>query len=179
MEFVVLDTETTGLSPDKGSCIIEVAAVVVRNWEVQTEETYSELINPGRPIDPFITRLTGITNSMVRGKRNLFPVVRDFLSFLGDRTVVIQNASFDLRFLQHSCHQCDIEPFRNPYIDTIHLSRALFRGRHNLDEILRRLGIHAVDRHRALGDAIATAHAFVAMSQKIGYTNLWRWVRIP
>jgi DNA polymerase III epsilon subunit-like protein len=41
------------------------------------------------------------------------------------------------------------------------------------------LGIHAVDRHRALGDAIATAHAFVAMSQKIGYTNLWRWVRIP
>lgn len=179
MDFVVLDTETTGLAPEKGCSLIEVAAVTIKDWQIQLKDTFSELIDPKQKIDGFITRLTGITDEMLLGKRILEHVLPDFMRFLGDKTMVIQNAQFDLRFLNHACQRCGIDRLQNPFIDTIHLSKALFKGKHNLDKIMERLGIEALERHRALGDAVATARVFLSLVDRIGHENLWRWVRLP
>ncbi|MFO7883058.1 MAG: 3'-5' exonuclease [Kosmotogaceae bacterium] len=175
--FVILDTETTGLSPYRGSRLIEVAALRIENGKINERDCYSELINPELPIPIFITRLTGISSRMVKNSRTVDRVLPDFLNFLGDDILVIQNAPFDLSFLDHHALDIGLSPVKNEFIDTISLSRSLFRGRHNLDTILARLNILPENRHRALGDVLATAKAFLKMSQMVGEENLSSFVR--
>lgn len=175
--FVILDTETTGLSPHRGARLIEVAALRIRDGEIDERDWYSELINPGRPIPIFITRLTGISTRMVKNARIVDRVLPDFLDFLKDDILVIQNAPFDLSFLDHHALDIGLSPVKNDFIDTISLSRSLFRGRHNLDTILARLNILPENRHRALGDVLATARAFLKMSYMIGEENIGSFVR--
>lgn len=176
MEFVVIDTETTGSSPQKGAELIEIAGVVVRNWEIVYEESFNELIKPKRHVPIFITMLTGINNLMLEDKPSVEIVLPRFYDFVGDRVLVIQNAPFDLSFLDYFGKKIGIGELPNPFVDTISLSRSLFRGRHNLDIILARLGIFCEDRHRALGDAIATAKAFIKMAKMIGIEEIERFV---
>jgi len=177
MEFVVLDTETTGLSPYKGCRLIEIAAVIIRDFEISEMETFNELIDPERPIPIFITQLTGINSRMVRGKPRFDEVYKRLLDFIQDRTLIIQNAGFDLSFLDYYADYYSLETINNPYVDTISLSRYLFTGHHNLDMILARLNIIAKDRHRALGDVIATGEAFIKMTEKIGKENLKEFIK--
>ncbi|AKI97333.1 3'-5' exonuclease [Kosmotoga pacifica] len=169
LEFVVIDTETTGLSPYQGARLIEVAGLVVEeDWKINIDKHFHSLINPGVPIPVFITRLTGINSRMVRSAPPAEEVLPAFFRFLSGRTLVIQNAPFDLSFLNHYAKKLGFPELTNPVIDTIWLSRRLFCGRHNLDLILARLNILAEDRHRALGDVILTARAFVKMAAMIG-----------
>ena len=77
--FVILDTETTGLSPHRGARLIEVAALRIRDGVIDERDCYSELINPERPIPIFITRLTGISTRMVRNARTVDRVLPNFL----------------------------------------------------------------------------------------------------
>ncbi|MFW6120890.1 MAG: PolC-type DNA polymerase III [Petrotogales bacterium] len=175
--FVILDTETTGLSPHRGARLIEVAALRIEKCEINERDCYSELINPECPIPIFITRLTGISSRMVKTARTVDKVLPDFIDFLGDDILVIQNAPFDLSFLDHHALDIGLSPVKNEFIDTISLSRSLFRGRHNLDTILARLNILPENRHRALGDVLATARAFLQMSHMIGEENIGNFVR--
>ncbi len=175
--FVILDTETTGLSPHRGARLIEVAALRIEKGEINESNCYSELINPGCPIPIFITRLTGISSRMVKTARTSDKVLPDFLDFLGDDILVIQNAPFDLSFIDHHALDIGLSPVKNEFIDTISLSRSLFRGRHNLDTILARLNILPENRHRALGDVLATARAFLKMSYMIGEENIGNFIR--
>lgn len=169
LEFAVIDTETTGLSPYKGAKLIEVAGMVVDEaWTIREDKAFHSTINPGVPIPIFITRLTGISNRMAKDAPPAEDVLPAFFRFLSGRILVIQNAPFDLSFLNYYAEQLGLPKLLNPVVDTILLSRKLFRGRHNLDLILARLNILAEGRHRALGDVILTAKAFVKMAAMIG-----------
>lgn len=178
MEYVVLDTETTGLSPSKGARLIEIAAVVVRDFEIVELERFNELIDPERIIPLFITKLTGINNFMVKGKPTFEKILPCFYRFVSDRVLIIQNAPFDLSFLDHYGEKAGLGKLKNPFIDTIAMSRALFKGRHNLDIMLARLNIFPEDRHRAMGDVKATAMAFIKMSEMLGQTNLEKFIKV-
>ena len=178
MEFVVLDTETTGLSVERGARLIEVAGVRVRDWKVYRNDTFESLIDPGCIIPITITALTGISNLTVKGKPSVADVLKDFYFFVGDSTLVIHNALFDLSFINHFGIKSGLGKLDNPYIDTVEMSKTVFRyGRNNLDILLARLGIIPESRHRALGDALATADAFIAMLTRIGKNNVTRFIR--
>ena len=169
LEFAVIDTETTGLSPYKGAKLIEVAGMVVDEaWTIREDKAFHSTINPGVPIPVFITRLTGISNRMVKDAPPAEDVLPAFFRFLSGRILVIQNAPFDLSFLNYYAEKLKLPRISNPVVGTIQLSRKLFHGRHNLDLILARLNILAEGRHRALDDVILTARAFVKMAAMIG-----------
>ncbi len=176
MEFIVVDTETTGMCPEKGAELLEIGAVVVKDWEIDENSFFSELICPNSHIPVFITRFTGISRDMVSNKPDVKEVIVRFISFVGDRIMVMHNAPFDLSFLDFFSRRCGLGCFDNPFIDTIALSRAMFRGRHNLDILLARLGILSADRHRALGDALVTAKAFIKMAKLMGEKRLGEFI---
>jgi DNA polymerase-3 subunit epsilon len=102
MTAVVLDFETTGLSPAYDDRMIEVGAVRVRDGEML--DSFHELANPGRPISAFIAGYTGITNAELAKARPTAEVMADFAAFLGDSPVVAHNASFDSKFLNAELH---------------------------------------------------------------------------
>ncbi len=178
MEFVVLDTETTGFDVNRGARLLEVTGVRIRDWRIVEEDFFDSLIDPGCIVPITITGLTGISNLTVKGMPPVEKVLRDFFRFVEDSILVIHNAPFDLSFLNHFGERCGLGRLSNTYIDTIEMSRSLFRrSRNNLDILLARLGIVADSRHRALGDAMATARAFLAMSEKMGKESVTRFVR--
>jgi len=178
MEFVVLDTETTGFDVNRGARLLEVAGVRVRNWQIVEDDIFDNLIDPGCMVPISITGLTGISDLTVKGMPPVEKVLRDFFRFVEGSILVIHNAPFDLSFLNHFGERCGLGRISNSYIDTIDMSRNLFRrNRNNLDILLARLGIVAESRHRALGDAMATARAFLAMSEKVGKESVTRFVR--
>jgi DNA polymerase III subunit epsilon len=93
---VVIDFETTGLSPEHGARATEIAAVLVRNGQVV--DRYQSLMNAGQRIPPFIQSLTGITNSMIRAAPPAAQVMAEVADFVGDYPLVAHNASFDRKF---------------------------------------------------------------------------------
>ncbi len=148
--LVTIDLETTGLEPQKDA-IIEKAAVRFSGARVEAE--WSTLINPGRPIPPLITQLTGITNDMVRTAPPLKAVIQDLEAFVGTSTVVGHNVRFDLGFLQKQGILGLAEA-----IDTYELAAVLMptASRYNLGSLGQILGILIPNSHRALDDARLT-----------------------
>jgi hypothetical protein len=112
-EIVALDIETTGLDP-KNDSIIEIGAVKFNDNRVVAE--FSKLINPRKPINQFITNLTGITNSMVMNAPFIIDVLPEIHDFIGDAIILGQNIDFDLSFFHRYNHFKD-----NPTIDTYEL----------------------------------------------------------
>lgn len=94
---IVLDFETTGLSPNYGDRAIEIGAVRIENGKIT--DRFQQLMNPGRPIDSFIENYTGITNAMLENAPPCKEVMHDFADFIEGYNLVAHNASFDKRFL--------------------------------------------------------------------------------
>src|SRR5689334_18316458 len=97
LTFVFLDTETTGLSPEFGDRICEIALLKTKNGEIL--DSYQSLVNPGRLISPGASAVNGITDEMVQGKPYFKDIIEDFLKVVTDSVLVIHNAPFDLSFL--------------------------------------------------------------------------------
>lgn len=152
--FVAIDIETTGLDP-KTDAIIEVGAV--RFNEHRVEDEYSSLINPGRPIPPFITQLTGISNEMVVHAPELRRIMAELAVFTDNAIVVGHNINFDLDFLRKNRILDE-----NRSIDTYDLASVLLptSTRYNLTYLAGHLAIPVDDMHRALNDARVTANVF-------------------
>jgi DNA polymerase-3 subunit epsilon len=164
MTYVVFDTETTGLNPSRGDEIVSLGAVRVVNGRILTGETFSRLVNPGRPIPAESTHFHGLTDAMVAGSPPIGVVLPQFKAFVGDSVLVAHNAAFDLKFLRMQEQATGIR-FDNMALDTLLISTFLERDRadHSLDAIALRLGIEINGRHTALGDAMATAAVFIKL----------------
>src|SRR5574340_225481 len=158
--LVTIDLETTGLDPQKDA-IIEIAAVRFSGARVEAE--WSTLINPGRPIPPLITQLTGITNDMVRTAPPLKAVIQDLAAFVGTSPVVGHNVRFDLGFLQKQGILGLAEA-----IDTYELAAVLMptASRYNLGSLGQILGILIPNSHRALDDARLTHAVYFKLSEQ-------------
>lgn len=161
-EFVVFDTETTGLDPS-AEALTEIGAVLVKNG--QQAETFGCFVNPGKPIPAKITELTGITDAMVADAPGPNEAMRRFLAFAGDRVLVAHNAhGFDMRFLRKAAEAAGL-PLENPYIDTLPMAQAMYPGLKNykLDTINKHLEIEPFRHHRAVDDAAALGRIFCKM----------------
>lgn len=150
-DLLFCDLETTG-GDSKIDRIMEVGLVHVRNGQVI--ERYQQLVNPERPIQPFITGITGINNSMVRDQPIFAAVAAEIIERLEGKLFIAHSANFDYRFLQRELAMLEYEYQTKP-ICTVKLSRALYPEyrKHNLDILLERFNLTCVDRHRALDDA--------------------------
>jgi DNA polymerase III subunit epsilon len=162
-EWVVVDLETTGGSPYRGHRVTEVAAVRVAGGRIA--ETYCSLVNPQRPIPSMITRLTGITHEMVCGAPCFGQVARDVSAAIEGRVFVAHNAAFDWRFLSHEMQMATGMAPRGRQLCTVRLARKLLpelpsRG---LDALALYFGVEIESRHRALDDAVATAHVLLRL----------------
>lgn len=165
--LTVVDLETTGLKPGAAG-IMEIAAIRIENGEMIEE--FHSLINPERHVLPMITRLTGITNDMLRDQLTIDTVFPRLQAFLGSTAIVAHNADFDLRFLNFEAHRLTASPLLNSSLCTLRLAKRLLpnlRSR-SLDAVASHLGIRGSDRHRALGDARLTAEVLLIFLEKLG-----------
>ncbi|MFN2382695.1 MAG: PolC-type DNA polymerase III [Gemmatimonadota bacterium] len=160
--FVVVDVETTGGRPPQDR-ITELAAVRVRGGRVEAE--WSSLINPGRPIPSFVMGLTGISDALVASAPRFHAVAEEFLEFLGGAPFVAHNAPFDWRFVCAELTETRGGALASARVCTLRLARRLLPDmrRRNLDALAHCFGIPVEGRHRALGDARATARIFARL----------------
>jgi DNA polymerase-3 subunit epsilon len=164
--FVVVDLETTGGSPGVGG-VIEVGAVRVVGGRLT--ETFATLVNPGRPIPPFVTRLTGIDDAMVRRAPSLSDVLPPFLEFAGRGVLVAHNAAFDVGHLDAAHRALAGRPLDHPGLCTLRLARRLLpdQRRRSLDAVAGTLGIDCTGRHRALPDARIAAEILCVFLERL------------
>ena len=156
--YVVFDVETTGSSAKEGA-ITEIGALKIVQGQVV--DKFATLVNPGRPIEPFVVRLTGITDRMVAGAPSAGEVMPLFEEFVEGCVLVGHNVYFDCSFVAVARGGS----LPNPVLDTLKLARALVPGlkRYRLASLVSHFGVRAVPNHRALADATATAGVFLRL----------------
>jgi DNA polymerase-3 subunit epsilon len=164
LDVVVLDTETTGLSPRAGDRVVSLAAVRVRQGRVRRVEIFERLVRPGRAIPASATRIHGITDAMVARAPGPEDVLPAFLDFAGGCVLAAYDAWFDLAFLEPDLARLGLAPLaaHHPVLDP-RLLAALVHGPalSDLDTLARRLGVTIARRHSALGDALGAAEILV------------------
>lgn len=173
--YVVVDLETTGLSPEFDS-IIEIGAIKVKSGNIT--EKYQQLVNPGFEISDFIQSLTGITNDMLSDKPTISNVLPEFDSFLANHIIVGHNVNFDINFLYDN-YDCFMKrSFTNGFIDTMRIARKVLPNlqHYKLSDIVEELGIEGSQFHRALSDCEYTYMCYETMKALIecdfgGFTN--------
>jgi DNA polymerase III subunit epsilon len=173
IEYVVLDTETTGLRPGSHR-VIEIAGVRIRGGEALG--SFQTLLNPGTRLPSFIVQFTGINQEMVNTAPKAAEIFPDFLSFIDGAILVGHNVGFDLGFLSYEARLLGLD-FPIDGLDTIPLARRFLPAlrRFKLDSVADHLKIATANRHRALGDARVTAAVFIkllALAQEQGIQTL-------
>ena len=166
MEFAVVDIETTGSTPQSAG-ITEIAIVIHNGVEVTGK--YVTLINPRHKIPPFIVNMTGISDEMVAGAPLFEEVAPQIYNLLNGRVFVAHNVSFDYSFVHYLLGRSGFQ-WSAPKLCTIKLSRRVFPGlvKYGLGSLTRDLGIKIEGRHRAWGDAAATAQVLTTAIEKEG-----------
>jgi DNA polymerase-3 subunit epsilon len=161
--FVVVDLETTGLSP-RTSRICEIGAQRVRALEL--EDAFETLVDPGVPLPPAVSSLTGIQPRALRGAPRAELAVRRLVAFTGDAAVVAHNARFDLAFLDREVERLTGRRIAAPVVDTVWLARRLLGERTRrvgLASLAHFFGVATEPCHRALPDARATAEILLVL----------------
>ena len=166
MREIVLDTETTGLNPEKGDRIVEIGCVELEN-HLPTGKTYHQYINPMRSISQEVVAVHGLTEEFLSDKPIFSEIADDFLAFVGENTpLVIHNAAFDMNFLNTELKACGKAELPNPVIDSLLIARKKFPGaKVNLDELCKRFHVDASRRtvHGALLDSELLADVYLEL----------------
>ena len=152
--YAILDIETTGGKYDEEG-ITEIAIYRFDGHEVTDQ--FISLINPERPIQDFVTKLTGINNKMLRNAPKFYEVAKRIVEITQDTIIVGHNAAFDYRILQTEFRRLGYDYVRTT-LCTVELSQQLLpeKESYSLGKLVRSLGIPMSERHRASGDALAT-----------------------
>ena len=165
----MIDFETTGMSPNEGARVTEVAALRIVGGEIT--ERYVSLINCGAYVPYFITQLTGITQKMVDRAPPSKEVIPQLLDFIGSDALAAHNASFDEKFLLAEAERLDLEARHQALICSVKLARRIFPGysSYSLGNISRDLGIRFKSAaHRAEADAEVASHLLIRTARQIG-----------
>jgi DNA polymerase-3 subunit epsilon len=175
LSYVVVDTETTGGRAWSGDRITEIAAVVVRDGEIV--ELYETLVNPQRSIPYFVTQLTNITWDMVKDKPTFDRVVPDVMRVLEGNVFVAHNMVFDWRFVTSELSRSTGRRLQGRRLCTVKIARKVLPqlSRRSLDHIARYYGVEIHGRHRAGGDALATAECLLRMLSDLGDRGCATW----
>jgi DNA polymerase III subunit epsilon len=154
--MIILDLETTGLSPSNNR-ITEIALIEIS--ANGRHEEWSSLVNPDVEINSMIEGLTGITNDMVRSAPSFASLADSLYARLAGKKLVAHNAAFDYGFLQAEFERVGIQ-FETNTMCTVKLSKALFpqHRTHSLDALIERHALPVEGRHRALADALIVFH---------------------
>jgi DNA polymerase-3 subunit epsilon len=176
LEYVVVDVETTGGSFRGGDRVTEVAAVRLDGAGRPIAE-FTTLVNPERPIPPFIAALTNITREMVSSAPRFGEIAARLRAFLAGAVFVAHNASFDWRFLCDELASTDGRPLRGRVLCTVRLARRVVPeiSHRSLDALQWFFGIENEARHRAYGDARATARIFRRLLDRIDEREIVCW----
>jgi DNA polymerase-3 subunit epsilon len=167
MREIALDTETTGLDPESGHRLVEVGAVEM--WDrVRTGVVFHSYLNPERDMPAEAERIHGLSGAFLSDKPVFAQVVSDFLAFLGESPLIIHNAAFDLKCLNHELRRLGFAPLTGGRVtDTMLLSRKKFPGQPaSLDALCRRFSIDlsARTKHGALLDAELLAEVYLELT---------------
>ncbi len=191
MRLVMLDTETTGLSPATGDKMVEIGAVAIENRDMSRRTTFHRLINPGRKIPAEVVRIHGIDDARVKDEPEFSEIAQAFLDFIQDSTLVIHNAPFDLGFIMAELEACGLPNIHDmPVIDTLEMAKKQFpRQRNNLDALCDRFGVDRGHRnlHGALLDSELLGQVYLAMTggkqfslgMDLGIKPASEFVRLP
>ena len=168
IDFVIVDVETTGWSPDEAQ-ITEIGAVRVSGGQLLGQ--FSSLVNPGSAIPERIAALTGISEEMVAGAPPLAEVLPAFLAFARGGVLTAHNAPFDVGFLMAACRACGLPWPGFPVVDTVELARWVLDEDEVPDRKLPTLAAffqaRTEPRHRALADALATADVLMGLLPRL------------
>jgi DNA polymerase-3 subunit epsilon len=165
--LIILDFETTGLSPDNGDRAIEIGAVKLENGVIT--DRFQELMNPGRPVSYFIEDYTGITNKMLSKAPPCCEVMERFAHFIQGQNLVAHNASFDKRFLDSELQRISAS-YDGTFTCSLLLSRRIYQAapNHRLGTLIEYKCIASNGSfHRALYDSEMTAKLWLAMLDDI------------
>lgn len=164
--YVVVDIETTGLSP-RDNEILEIGAIKVDEYGEMS--TFSTLIKVDFPIPEFITQLTGIHDGMVMDEGvDIKEALESFDAFIGDAILIGHNVNFDISFLNDKYQKQLYKSLTNDYIDTLRLSRRLLPGLPNykLNTVVQHLQIEYSGHHRALADVKMTLEVYESLKRR-------------
>ena len=165
--LIILDFETTGLSPDMGDRAIEIGAVRLENGQVA--DKFQALMNPGFAVSPFIADYTGIDNTMLRNAKSCAEVMDEFADFISGSNLIAHNASFDKRFLDAELDRIN-RSYDGEFSCSLLISRRVFQDApsHKLGVLVEYTGVESGgDFHRALYDSEMTAKVWLAMLSDI------------
>jgi len=161
--FTAVDVETTGLSPQEDR-VTEIA--LVKMWGTHIVAQWSSLVNPGCPIPPYITQLTGITDAMVADAPAFSQLVDTIRAFIGESTLLAHNVPFDRGFVCAELRRAGCQPLPNPWVDTLTLARKYLPQLPNrrLATVAQHFGISTAGHHRAMADALMVAGIFAKLN---------------
>jgi DNA polymerase-3 subunit epsilon len=166
MREIVLDTETTGFEPSEGHRIVEIGAVELFN-HVPTGSTYHQYINPERSMPKEAFEVHGLGDEFLRDKPVFARIGQAFLDYIGDATLVIHNASFDMKFLNAELSKANLPKLPSSQaLDTLLIARRKFPGSPaSLDALCRRFGVSnsAREKHGALLDSEILAEVYLEL----------------
>ncbi len=175
LTYAVVDVETTGMHATAGDRITEIAVVVVRDG--QLAETFDTLINPERPIPSFITSLTHISWDMVKDAPRFADIVDDLLRVMKGHVFVAHNADFDWRFVRAEVERATGRRLSGPKLCTVKLARRVlpYLPSRRLDALSHHYGVANQARHRAMGDAHATAQILLRLLSAVRERECNTW----
>jgi DNA polymerase-3 subunit epsilon len=176
LNYVVFDTETTGLRPSEGDEILAIAAVRIVNGRILSGERFERLVKPQRPIPESSIPFLDITEDMVQQEPPIQVVLPQFKSFVNDAVLVAHNGTFDMNFFQLMEDKSGVK-FENPILDTLLLSIIVEEDRtdHTLENIGQWLGVDVLGSHATMGDCFVTAQIFLRLLELLeaqGITTL-------
>jgi len=170
MRQIFLDTETTGLDPNQGHRVIEIAAIEFNNRQL-TSNKFHYYINPEREIDPAAQEVHGITLDFLSDKPRFEDIVSDFIAFIKDAEIIIHNAPFDVGFLNMELGKIGLEKlntFCNQITDSLKFAKDIRPGQRNsLDALCKAFDVDNSSRslHGALLDAQLLGEVFIQMTR--------------